>query len=118
MTTPKEFLRVVRPCAHCPFVEANNFPLRKSRRKEIAESLRSGTTFFCHSTVDYTDEGADMSSSSGRCVGAASVLYRSGLPPMQNEQIIYRLRLAECNTSVLDRDDTFPTLEDFEEGPN
>lgn len=38
-----------KPCASCPFVEANDFPLDPERIEEIAEA----DGFACHNTVDY-----------------------------------------------------------------
>ena len=115
MNPAEQFLRVVRPCADCPFVVANNFPLDASRRREIARGLRQGGSFSCHKTVDDSEEEPDVNGSS-RCVGAASVAYKSGVIS-QVEQIAYRLGLANHNTKVLERDDTFSSLEDFEKGP-
>lgn len=66
---------------------------------------------------DDGDEQTTDQSNASRCFGAASVLHKSGLAPMQMEQIAYRLGVADYNPDGLDRDDTFSTLEDFEEGP-
>ena len=37
-----------KPCANCPFVEANDFPLNPGRIREIGEA----STFACHKTTD------------------------------------------------------------------
>lgn len=113
------FMALKKPCADCPFVVAHEFPLHASRRQEIAQSLRVGESFPCHKTVTYDDDGQVVRNrGESRCFGAASVLHKSGEAPMQLEQIAYRLGVADYNPDALDREDTFSTLEEFEEGPD
>ena len=115
MSDPRAYMRVVRPCKNCPFVADNEFPLSSARREEIADALTHGDTFFCHETIDYRDGETDTGSAS-RCFGAASMLHRAGYPPMQTEQIIHRLGIADYNPEQYERDDVYQTIESFLEG--
>lgn len=113
MSDAQRLMALRKPCAHCPFVQANEFPLSTERRTQIAESLRRGETFHCHATIDYGDEDADTSRSS-RCFGAASVLHKGGDAAMQLEQIAYRLGLVgPADTTMLESCGTYADLDDF-----
>lgn len=97
----RRVLSLKKPCADCPFVVANAFPLAAERREQIAESLRGGKTFSCHKTVEYGD-GEPDATKAVRCFGAASVLEKGGDRPMQIEQVARRLLpdiepLPDCN---------------------
>lgn len=111
------FAALVKPCRDCPFVETNDFVLTSGRRHEIVKALSDGQTFFCHSTIEYGDDAADTTGSS-RCFGAASVLHKSGYPPMQAEQVAQRLGLIDAPAEEsLSRADTYRDLAAFLNGP-
>ena len=116
MADPERYMKLKRPCVDCPFVVANHFPLGRERREGIAESLKFGETFSCHKTVVYRDDGEPDTTSSARCFGAASVLYKSRRPPMQIEQIAVRLGIAKPPTDrQLNNDSTYDNLDAFME---
>lgn len=110
----KKYLALKKPCADCPFVVQNAFPLARERRSGIAASLGRGETFSCHKTVEYTDDGP-VTDESSRCFGAASVLHKSGMSAMQAEQILTRLGYGEVNYDSYNTDTTFATMQDFVE---
>ncbi|WP_155832210.1 hypothetical protein [Gordonia alkanivorans] len=110
-----KFLALVKPCRDCPFDTAVKFPLGIRRRSEIAEGLRRGETFFCHKTVNYDDDALKNDCAvESRCFGAASVLHKNGLAPMQAEQVAVRLGIAqEPREELLETDRTYGSLDDF-----
>ena len=114
MADPDKYMKLKQPCKDCPFVVANQFPLGLERRREIGKSLLAGETFSCHKTINYDNEGLPDTTSSARCFGAASVLYKSRRPPMQVEQIAVRLGIARppterqlCNPKTYDNLNAF-----------
>lgn len=68
------------PCKTCPFRKDKPFYLAPGRRREIAEALQGGDTFYCHDTVQYDDDLEDPPDVHGsqHCAGAAKSIMLSG----------------------------------------
>ena len=101
-----------KPCDNCPFRTDIDFPLRKGRRAEIANELRSGGTFSCHKTIDY-DKGNTNKES--HCVGALLVIDSEGIL-YQNQMVRIAERLGLFNSNNLVNDGiVFDDLYEFED---
>lgn len=100
---PEKFFGIPRPCANCPFRTDIPFPLHPARAASIADDLRTGGTFVCHKTVDYSDADVDPGQdSSCMCAGARATAARDGVTS-QVEQVASRLGL-----HVPEMDDNLP----------
>lgn len=88
--TPRDPFRLKKVCTNCPFRADRDFHgLRAERVADIAQSLRDGTTFHCHSTLDYAraddlDDDGDARSpvvpKSQFCAGALATMEQGGEP--------------------------------------
>lgn len=82
--------RLKKVCTDCPFRADRDFHgLRAERVADIAQSLRDGATFHCHSTLDYSlseelDESGEPCSpvveKSQFCAGALATMEQGGEP--------------------------------------
>lgn len=86
----KDPFRLKKVCTDCPFRADKDFHgLQAERVSEIAQSLRDGATFHCHSTLDYGraneggDDGDELSpvvAKSQFCAGALATMEQGGEP--------------------------------------
>ncbi len=100
------------PCDTCPFLRDANFYLVPARAEEIAKSLRGGSGFPCHKTVDYEKQETDggLGNKAIACAGALLVTERD-CGPNQIQRIAARLGVYD--PSKLDR--AANVYDDFEE---
>lgn len=80
--------RLKKVCADCPFRADKDFHgLRAERVADIADSLRDGGTFHCHSTLDYSrsdetevdgEPPSPIVAKSQFCAGALATMERGG----------------------------------------
>ena len=99
-----------RPCPHCPFRTDIEPFLHHGRAREIADSLRAGSTFECHATLEYGDddegEPARTHKTKG-CAGAVITMEREGIID-QNQMARISMRLGLLDPSKLDMDAPVP----------
>lgn len=108
-TATRSPFKLKRPCAKCPFrtdVPGGGAFIRRDRAVEIAQALANGSTFHCHSTVDYTAEDLDgntmpNTSDSEFCAGAMIMLEKTDQP---NQMMRIGERLGSYDPSALDMD--------------
>jgi len=90
--------RLKKVCANCPFRSDKLFTgLTPSRVTEIAESIRDGSVFHCHATLDYDrlddeDRSSPVVEKSQFCAGALATMEK-GDEPNQAVRIGERLGL-------------------------
>lgn len=65
-------------CGNCPFRKDREFYLDPERAVGIAESLRSDEPFQCHKTLDYQEDGPQVTSRTQACAGALKTLINGG----------------------------------------
>lgn len=86
--TPKTPFRLKKVCTDCPFRADKDFHgLQAERVSGIAQDLRDGATFHCHSTLNYS-QGEDLGDdaeplspvvkSSQFCAGALATMEQGG----------------------------------------
>lgn len=93
-------------CGNCPFRCDNPTYLREERAREIAQSLREGATFYCHQTVDYTeDEEGEATNVIGprarACAGSLIVMEKEGF---SNQMVRIGERLGLYDATRLNMD--------------
>jgi hypothetical protein len=68
------------PCENCPFLRDSGERLLPERVREIAGNMLrlDGGAFFCHKTVDYTDDYGAITIDSQHCVGALLFALKHG----------------------------------------
>lgn len=66
------------PCSTCPFRTDVPPFLHPERAQELKEHLRGGDEFWCHKTVDYSDEEGLRVNRTRACAGARATLANEG----------------------------------------
>lgn len=118
--SPRTPYTLKSPCANCPFRADKPFYLGAERAEEIADSLRDGSSFYCHKTIAYGDESderenecedededeknlgqGEITSRSRMCAGALITLEREDSP---NQIMRIAERLGLYDRSALDMD--------------
>ena len=68
------------PCENCPFLREGGERLLPERVREIAGTMLrpDGGPFFCHQTVDYTDDFGAITVDSQHCAGALLFALKQG----------------------------------------
>lgn len=101
-----------KPCPKCPFRHDIPAYLNKERAEEIADALRGGSEFPCHSTLDYDveDDEPGRTEKTSFCAGAMTVLEKSEGP---NQMMRIMERLGLYNFTKLDMD--APVYDDLDE---
>lgn len=107
---------LTEPCANCPFRIDRPFYLGRERRQEIADDLEGGATFYCHKTLDYNDEGSEVTSRSRACAGSLIAMEKDEAPN-QIMRIAERLGLYDrtklnMDAPVVDSLQDFADIED------
>ena len=104
------------PCNACPFLREQVRMLRPARKREIADSLRRGTWFPCHKTVDYSDDdGGHTTSKSRFCAGALATMENEPDPGAHaNQAVRIAQRLGVIDLRALQgKDRVFASLREF-----
>lgn len=88
------------PCARCPFRQDVPIYLRADRREEITEALAYGQTFWCHGTVEWSedDDGNEHPETADavECAGAQKALIAAG-GSSQLARVAERLGMADLD---------------------
>lgn len=115
--------RLKKVCADCPFRADKDFHgLRAERVSDIAQSLRDGATFHCHSTLDYSrsdDLDADgepespVVAKSQFCAGALATMEQGG-EANQIVRIAERLGLYDSEEFDWESQPVFEGLDEWE----
>lgn len=112
---PKDRKNHTTPCASCPFLRAKAGMLRPARAREIAANLRRDNHFWCHKTVDYSDEGEGCASATRGsliCAGSMIVTERGGDRPSQYARVSMRVNLLDW--SAIERAAADPSIPCFD----
>lgn len=115
----KTIYTLTGPCADCPFRSDKAPFLDEDRAKEIALSLESGATFYCHKTVDYdrawddddSDGRGDVTGKSRACAGSLITLEKEDRP---NQIMRIGERLGLYDRTRLDMDaPVYPSMREW-----
>lgn len=99
-------MRMVSPCAHCPFRCDRPTYLRHERAQELATALLSGNSFTCHETTIPTDDydgSTEMvdGPNAAHCAGAMAILEKMGA---SNQMMRIAERLGQYNPEQIRKD--------------
>ncbi len=107
---------LTQPCSECPFrTDCLQGWLGKSRAAEIADSIKNGSTFPCHKTTEFDDEGESIGVGEQHCAGALILLDKSvpnGTGSSNILRIAMRLRIFDPDKLKIDAP-VFATFEEF-----
>jgi hypothetical protein len=97
---------LTHPCGDCPFRSDKSFHLRPERVREILGGDRGrrwwpASSFPCHKTIEYTDDGAAIRvpPTAQQCAGVMAILHREKRP---NDAMQIAERLGLWNPASLD----------------
>lgn len=107
------------PCDGCPFLKEGGVKhLHKRRVHEIADAMATsqGSSFACHKTVDYSEDGAgEHTKGTQHCAGA--LLFMEHVNPSGNQMSRWMERLGFYDrTKYTGSELVYDTVEDFVEG--
>jgi hypothetical protein len=103
-----------KPCDSCPFLKKNGGMLRQARAEEIVDELSRDGAFWCHKTVDYSNDcGGRTTSKTLLCAGSLICGEKCRAHPGQIARIRYRIGVLDWGKIEAEAKSNEEVFDDF-----
>ena len=98
-----------QPCNNCPFRSDVLFPLSRSRRQDILDSIFQNGDFPCHKTTEFNDDGKIINiGKTKRCIGVAIFLEKYRIDGGLRANLAFRMALCFKEFTLSELDLNYP----------